>query len=129
MIENQPMQKKEIPEFTDDDRIEEIERWMAKSHIDFRIVPSYLFEWMEKLKYIQHTDDDKYDLYRRATNIWGNELRNNAEFRGERKPYQRYLELQKSNFKNITDDDVNNIDMIYKKISVVEYYKNHKQHE
>lgn len=127
MIDNQPEPQKIAYQMTDDERMDEINEWMEKQDINFNFVPLYLYDWMVKFGMINHTDDDKFEMYRRATNIWGNELRNNAEFRGDRKPYQRYLQMKNTNFKDINDDELSRIDTIYKKISVVEYHKTIKQ--
>lgn len=110
---------------SDEERLQEIEEWKNKSY-DFKILPLYLYDWI--LKYSLHaiTDEIKADYYNRAVRVHENELRRNFELYGVKKPYGDFLKLKANNFENISQQELDTITNIYKRIFINEYLKNIK---
>ena len=118
-----PPKFKEIAyQMTDEERLNEIEEWKNKSY-DFKILPLYLYDWL--LKYSLHaiTDDLKVDYYNRAVKIHENELRRNFELYGVKQPYADFLKVKANNFENISQQELDTITNIYKRIFINEYLK------
>ena len=118
-----PPKFKEIAyQMTDEERLNEIEEWKNKSY-DFKILPLYLYDWL--LKYSLHaiTDDLKVDYYNRAVKIHENELRRNFELYGVKQPYADFLKVKANNFENISQQELDTITTIYKRIFINEYLK------
>lgn len=109
-------------EMTDAERIIEIESWRKKDY-QFKILPLYLYDWI--LKYSLHaiTDDLKVDYYNRAVKIHENELRRNFELYGVKQPYADFLKVKANNFENISQQELDTISNIYKRIFINEYLK------
>ena len=121
-----PPKFKEIAyQMTDEERLNEIEEWKNKSY-DFKILPLYLYDWL--LKYSLHaiTDDLKVDYYNRAVKVHENELRRNFELYGVKQPYGDFLKVKANNFENISQQELDTITNIYKRIFINEYLKKTK---
>ncbi len=112
-------------EMTDAERIIEIESWRKKDY-QFKILPLYLYDWI--LKYSLHsiTDELKADYYNRAVKVHENELRRNFELYGVKQPYADFLKVKANNFENISQQDLDTITNIYKRIFINEYLKQTK---
>jgi hypothetical protein len=118
-----PPKLKEIAyQMTDEERLNEIEEWKNKSY-DFKILPLYLYDWL--LKYSLHaiTDEIKADYYNRAVKVHENELRRNFELYGVKQPYADFLKVKANNFDNISQQELDTITNIYKRIFINEYLK------
>lgn len=118
-----PPKFKEIAyQMTDEERLNEIDEWKNKSY-DFKILPLYLYDWI--LKYDLHaiTDDLKADYYNRAVRVHENELRRNFELYGVKQPYGDFLKVKANNFENISQQELDTITNIYKRIFINEYLK------
>lgn len=121
-----PPKLKEIAyQITDEERLNEIEEWKNKSY-DYKILPLYLYDWL--LKYSLHaiTDELKADYYNRAVKIHENELRRNFELYGVKQPYADFLKVKANNFENISQQEIDTITNIYKRIFINEYLKQTK---
>ena len=112
-------------QMTDEERLNEIEEWKNKSY-DFKILPLYLYDWI--LKYSIHaiTDDLKADYYNRAVKVHEIELRRNFELYGVKQPYGDFLKVKANNFENISQQELDTITNIYKRIFINEYLKQTK---
>lgn len=126
ILETPPPKLKEIAyHMSDKEILEEIEEWKKKDY-DFKILPLYLYGWI--LKYSLHviTNDLKTDYYNRAVKIHENELRRNFELYGVKQPYGDFLKVKANNFENISQQELDTITNIYKRIFINEYLKQTK---
>lgn len=126
ILSTPPPKFKEIAyQMTDEERLNEIEEWKNKSY-DFKILPLYLYDWL--LKYSLHaiTDELKADYYNRAVKVHENELRRNFELYGVKQPYSDFLKVKANNFENISQQELDTITNIYKRIFINEYLKQTK---
>jgi hypothetical protein len=109
-------------QMTDEERLNEIEEWKNKSY-DFKILPLYLYDWILKYDLKAITDDLKVDYYNRAVKVRENELRRNFELYGVKQPYADFLKVKANNFENISQQELDTIKNIYKRIFINEYLK------
>ena len=117
-------QMKELPPLTEQEKIDEIIEWKSKQTVHYKLLPMYLFDWMNQYGYMNMTDKDKILLYARATKLREFDLRNEAEtFGGDKTPYRNFMRMKESNFENITPDEENKIESIFRKISIFEFLK------
>lgn len=121
-----PPKFKEIAyQMTDEERLNEIEEWKNKSY-DFKILPLYLYDWILKYDLNAITDDLKADYYNRAVKVHENELRRNYELYGVKQTYGDFLKVKANNFENISQQELDTITNIYKRIFINEYLKQTK---
>lgn len=109
-------------EMTDAERIIEIESWRKKDY-KFKILPLYLYDWIIKYSLHAITDVLKADYYYMAAKIHENELRRNFELYGVKQPYADFLKVKANNFDNISQQELDTITNIYKRIFINEYLK------
>jgi hypothetical protein len=122
-------QEPEVKQLTDQEKMEEINEWIEKEHINYNFLPLYLFDWMTYFKMIDYSEQDKIELYNRAIILRSKELENKALTgdRSDRLYYTRFGEMKRTHFANITKEEEIAIDNIFKKISVIETIKKEKQ--
>lgn len=95
----------------------------GKTECAFNMIPGYIYDWIIDLGLVILDEDDKTEYYRRAIEMRENELRKNAEF-GDVKEYGSFMKCKKNGFKDISKQEIINIDFNFKRIVVREYYQN-----
>lgn len=109
---------------TDEEKKTDIEEMLKSNIRNIHRIPTYIFDWMVELKYINHSEEEKVNLYSRAIkhilNELKNEFQNNMANRNARIEYSNFKNRIKQNFSNITSAETNQIEMYYKKISVLD---------
>lgn len=108
---------------THEDKLEEIQRWKEKKEIIFKILPTYLHDWLLELNIIEISNKDKLLKYSKATLMRENELRNDAELENIKLPYRNFMQWKKDNFVDLPNDEILRIENIYKRIVTFEYLK------
>lgn len=119
----------EVKKLTDQEKMEEIDEWIQKEHINYNFLPLYLYDWMIEFKMIEHTEKEKIELFNRAIIIRTKELENQA-MNGDRQDrfyFSRFQDMKKTHFATITKEEEIAINNIYKKISVIETIKKEKE--
>jgi len=122
-------QEPEVKPLTDQEKMEEINEFIQKEHMSYKFFPLYLFDWMVQFKIIEHSEQEKIELYNRAIILRSKELENKALIgdRSDRMYFSRFNEMKKTYFATITKEEEIAIENIYKKISIFEIIKKEKQ--
>jgi len=108
---------------SNEDKLEEIQRWKEKKEIIFKILPTYLHDWLVELNIIEVSEKDKMIKFSKATKLREDELRNEAELENIKLPYKNFIAWRKNNFIDLPPDEVQRIENIYKRIVTFEYLK------
>lgn len=120
-IRKEPMQIEY--KMTNEEKWEEIKRWKEKSEINIRLIPIYLYEWLEEFGEIMLDKDEKILIYEKACGMYLNILRDEAQNGNEYQEYNRFLNQYSTGFKNIKGEYVPTIRNLAKRISVFNYLK------
>jgi len=108
---------------SNEDKLEEIQRWKEKKEINFKILPTYLHDWLIELLMVEISDRDKVIKFSKATKLREDELRNEAELENNKLPYKNFMAWKKNNFIDLPPDEVDRIENIYKRIVTFEFLK------
>lgn len=92
------------------------------------LIPTYIYENMLKFGYINQDETAKVKLYRIATDIYEARLRNEAQNFDKFAigKLNRFLKEKENYFDDISDINVSEIHLIYKKLSVLNEVKKHQ---
>ena len=101
---------------------EDIKEFLEKKNLtkrDLALIPTYMFDIMEELGYINQSETDKIILYKTATEIYEGRLRTEAQFfdKFALQKLNRFLKDKQDNFMVIEDITVKEVKTIYKKLS------------
>lgn len=129
--------KKELPKtekMNNKQKLEDIETYLVRTDLNINnlfLIPLYIFDNLIELQMLIQTDKQKAIMYKRATELYGMQLKNEAvNFeRFALIKYNSFLNLKERNFIDIKQDDVDNIDNYYKKLSVLNYIKKYQQEQ
>lgn len=119
-IEIEPM----VIETSFDDKIAEVEEFITNYDSNLHkyfMIPSYIYDYMVEINYLNHTNKDKIVQYRKATLLRLDELRNEALSDPSHIKYYNKIKDTYDNGELLPDSEVNKIHSIYKKISVIDY--------
>lgn len=108
---------------TDSEKWDEINEWKSKSEINIRLIPIYLYEWLEEFGEIMLDKEEKISIYEKACNMLLNIMQDDAQNNNKWVEYNRYLNQYNAGFKNIKGEYVPTIRNLAKRISVFNYLK------
>lgn len=111
---------------TDAEKWEEINEWKNKDEINISFIPIYLYEWLEEFGEIMLSKEEKFAIYEKASLMYLNIMKTEAEKQGKWIEYNTYLNQYTTGIKNIKGQYVPIIRNYAKKISVFNYLKNIK---
>lgn len=120
-IRKEPMQIEY--KMTDEEKWEEINRWKEKSEVNIRLIPIYLYEWLEEFGEIMLDKEEKILIYEKACGMYLNVFREEAQNNNRFQEYNRFLNQYSSGFKNIKGEYVPTIRNLAKRIAVFNYLK------
>jgi hypothetical protein len=103
----------------------DIEEYLNRTDLNRRnlvLIPTYIYENMLKLGYINQTEKRKVSLYRLATDLYEYRLRYEAKDfdKSATMKLSRFLKEKSFYFENIDDVTVGDIKQLYQKLSVLD---------
>ena len=108
---------------TDAEKWEEINDWKSKDEINIRLLPIYLYEWLEEFGEIMLDKEEKVGIYEKACAMYLDILRTEAERKSKWIEYNTYLNQYTKGFKSITGEYVPTLRNLSKRIAVFNYLK------
>ena len=120
-VRKEPMQIEY--KMSDVEKWDEINEWKSKVEINIRLIPIYLYEWLEEFGEIMLDKDEKVLIYEKACGMYLNVLREEAQNNNKWVEYNRFLNQYSSGFKNIKGEYVPTIRSLAKRIAVFNYIK------
>jgi len=111
---------------TDAEKWEEINDWQQRNEIDIRIIPIYLYEWLEEFGEIMLDKNEKIKIYEQAAQMYLSIMRKQAEQQNTWQEFNRYINQHTLGFKQIKGEYVPIIRNLSMRIAVYNYLKNTK---
>lgn len=108
---------------TDAEKWDEINEWKYKTEINIRLIPIYLYEWLEEFGEIMLDKEEKISIYEKACTMLLNIMHDDAQNNNKWVEYNRYLNQYNAGFKNIKGEYVPTIRNLAKRIAVFNYLK------
>ena len=111
---------------TNEEKWEEINDWKQRKEIDIRIIPIYLYEWLEEFGEIMLDKDEKTKIYEQAAQMYLSIMRKQAEQQNTWQEFNRYVNQHTLGFKQIKGEYVPILRNLSMRIAVYNYLKNTK---
>jgi len=101
-------------EISKEEKLADIEMYRTKF---WKFIPTYIYDWMVELKMIDLSHEEKQKLYDKAIDKREQELYAEA-MKGNKHEYKQWMNWKAEGFKDITDEEINRIDCIFKRLAV-----------
>jgi hypothetical protein len=116
---------------TEEEKRADIEEFM--NAVEVKIMPLYLYEWLDELGYLTYTDEERVRLYSRAINYRVMDL----ELRLTKNPGEKQIKIEldrlreniRSGFRNATNPELSLIQNEYKRAVLFDQKMKRKSHE
>ena len=124
--------KAEIPllnasnEISQKEMIQDVEEYLAKDSLEINLIPIYIYEYAEKLGYINLSREERFKIYDEAKSFRQRELSNSAKSNriDDIMANNMFFEMVKKN--EITDEEKFRLQNLSKKIAFKKFYESKK---
>jgi hypothetical protein len=118
-----PMASQEISQ---KEMIQDVEEYLAKDGLEINLIPIFIYEYAEKLGYINLSRDEKISIYEEAKTYRQRELSSNAKSNriDDIMANNMFFEMVKKN--EITDEEKFRLQNLSKKIAFKKFYESKK---
>ena len=108
---------------TKEEKLEYINEWREREIKDIRLIPVYLYEWLEELGELMLDKEEKLKIYEQAATMYVSIMRKDAENHNSWQEYNRYLNQYQRGFREIKGEYVPTLRNLSMKIAVFNYLK------
>lgn len=112
---------------SEDEKRKDIEEFLSNRTIDYKLIPLYLYDWMEQLGYIRLSKEDREYYKDKAIHMKLNQLMaEHDKDLSDTTKHKDYLEFKKradENFKDITPYEKSSLNNMFKKAVLIDHHK------